>query len=34
MTTEFNPERRVYLTRGATLSALAAGGMLTACTAS
>lgn len=33
MTTEFNPERRAYLTRGATLSALAVGGMLTACAA-
>lgn len=31
MTTEFNPERRACLARGATLSALAAGGMLTAC---
>jgi len=31
MTTEFNPERRACLTRGAAFAVGAAGGMLTAC---
>ena len=33
MTTQFNSERRACLTRGAALSVLATGGMLTACAA-